>query len=39
MVGALMVDGYGDGLVIECATEDADYLRTTAFGLLQASVV
>lgn len=32
-----MVDGYGDGLVIECATEDADYLRTTAFGLLQAS--
>jgi len=35
MVGALMVDGYGDGLVIECATEDSDYLRTTAFGLLQ----
>ncbi|KAL4448645.1 hypothetical protein ABPG75_005864 [Micractinium tetrahymenae] len=35
MVGGLMVDGYGDGLVIECATEEADYLRTTAFGLLQ----
>ncbi|KAL4857829.1 4-hydroxy-3-methylbut-2-en-1-yl diphosphate synthase (ferredoxin) [Chlorella vulgaris] len=35
MVGALMVDGYGDGLVVECATEDGDYLRTTAFGLLQ----
>ena len=35
MVGALMVDGYGDGLVVECASEDTDYLRTTAFGLLQ----
>jgi (E)-4-hydroxy-3-methylbut-2-enyl-diphosphate synthase len=34
-VGALMVDGLGDGLVIECATEDTDYLRTTSFGLLQ----
>ena len=30
-----MVDGYGDGLVIECGTEDSEYLRTTAFGLLQ----
>jgi hypothetical protein len=37
MVGALMVDGYGDGLVIECGSEDVDFLRTTGFGLLQAS--
>ena len=34
-VGALMVDGLGDGLMIECATEDLDFLRTTSFGLLQ----
>ncbi len=34
-MGALMVDGLGDGLVVECATEDTDYLRTTSFGLLQ----
>lgn len=37
MVGALMVDGLGDGLVVECATEDTDYLRTTSFGLLQVT--
>jgi hypothetical protein len=35
MIGCLMVDGYGDGLMIECASEDTDYLRTTSFGLLQ----
>jgi (E)-4-hydroxy-3-methylbut-2-enyl-diphosphate synthase len=34
-VGALMVDGYGDGLAVECATEDLDFLRITSFGLLQ----
>lgn len=33
-----MVDGLGDGLVIECATEDTDYLRTTSFGLLQVGI-
>lgn len=38
MVGALMVDGYGDGLVIECASEDVDFLRTTGFGLLQVRI-
>ena len=38
MVGCLMVDGYGDGLMIECASEDTDYLRTTSFGLLQVRV-
>lgn len=37
MIGALMVDGYGDGLVIECGSEDVDFLRTTGFGLLQVS--
>jgi len=35
MIGALMVDGCGDGLVIECGSEDLDFLRTTSFGLLQ----
>jgi (E)-4-hydroxy-3-methylbut-2-enyl-diphosphate synthase len=35
MVGGLMVDGLGDGVLIECATEDVDFLRTTSFGLLQ----
>lgn len=34
-VGGLMVDGLGDGVLIECATEDVDFLRTTSFGLLQ----
>lgn len=34
-VGALMVDGRGDGLTVECATEDLDFLRMTSFGLLQ----
>ena len=34
-IGALMVDGLGSGLVVECATEDLDFLRTTSFGLLQ----
>jgi (E)-4-hydroxy-3-methylbut-2-enyl-diphosphate synthase len=34
-VGALMVDGRGDGLALECGTEDLDFLRIAAFGLLQ----
>jgi (E)-4-hydroxy-3-methylbut-2-enyl-diphosphate synthase len=34
-VGALMVDGLGDGLMLECATEDVEFLRTTGFALLQ----
>lgn len=34
-VGALMVDGLGDGLVIECVTEDLEFIRNTSFGLLQ----
>ena len=34
-IGALMVDGKGDGLVIECVTEDLEFVRNTSFGLLQ----
>lgn len=34
-IGALMVDGRGDGLVIECPTEDLEFIRNTSFGLLQ----
>ena len=34
-VGAMMVDGLGDGLVIECVTEDLEFVRITSFGLLQ----
>ena len=34
-VGAMMVDGLGDGLVIECVTEDLEFVRNTSFGLLQ----
>ncbi|KXZ49849.1 hypothetical protein GPECTOR_19g300 [Gonium pectorale] len=37
LVGGLLVDGLGDGAVIECPGEDVDFLRTTAFGLLQGS--
>ena len=35
-IGALLVDGLGDGVTLECASEDLDFLRTTSFGLLQA---
>ncbi len=34
-VGAMMVDGLGDGLIIECLTEDLEFVRNTSFGLLQ----
>lgn len=34
-IGALMVDGKGDGLAIECLTEDLEFVRNTSFGLLQ----
>ncbi len=36
-IGALLVDGLGDGVAIECPSEDLDFLRTMSFGLLQAS--
>lgn len=34
-VGGLLVDGLGDGVMIEAAGADLDFLRTTSFGLLQ----
>eukprot|EP00195_Chlamydomonas_chlamydogama_P017274 CAMPEP_0202902060 /NCGR_PEP_ID=MMETSP1392-20130828/16134_1 /ASSEMBLY_ACC=CAM_ASM_000868 /TAXON_ID=225041 /ORGANISM="Chlamydomonas chlamydogama, Strain SAG 11-48b" /LENGTH=702 /DNA_ID=CAMNT_0049588743 /DNA_START=163 /DNA_END=2271 /DNA_ORIENTATION=+ len=36
-VGGLLVDGLGDGAVIEAPHEDLEFLRTTSFGLLQGS--
>ena len=35
VVGGLLVDGLGDGALLEVPGEDVDFLRTTAFGLLQ----
>ncbi|KAK2075593.1 hypothetical protein QBZ16_001701 [Prototheca wickerhamii] len=34
-VGGLMVDGLGDGVMLDCPGEDLAYLRESAFGLLQ----
>eukprot|EP01018_Ginkgo_biloba_P037244 Gb_17351 [translate_table: standard] len=34
-VGAMLVDGLGDGLLLEAADQDFDFLRNTSFGLLQ----
>lgn len=34
-VGALLVDGLGDGALVECEGEDVGFLRTLAFTLLQ----
>ncbi|RXI04571.1 hypothetical protein DVH24_038845 [Malus domestica] len=33
--GALLVDGLGDGLLLEAPDKDFDYLRNTSFNLLQ----
>lgn len=33
--GALLVDGLGDGLLLEASDQDFDFLRNTSFGLLQ----
>ncbi|KAL2622246.1 hypothetical protein R1flu_002451 [Riccia fluitans] len=33
--GALLVDGLGDGVMLEAADQDFDFLRSTAFGMLQ----
>lgn len=35
-IGGLLVDGLGDGVLLEVLSEDLDFLRTTSFGLLQA---
>lgn len=34
-VGALLVDGLGDGLLLEAPGQDFDFLRNTSFNLLQ----
>lgn len=34
-VGALLVDGLGDGLLLEAPEQDFDFLRNTSFNLLQ----
>eukprot|EP01023_Acetabularia_acetabulum_P016902 TRINITY_DN18390_c0_g1_i1.p1 TRINITY_DN18390_c0_g1~~TRINITY_DN18390_c0_g1_i1.p1 ORF type:complete len:439 (+),score=99.58 TRINITY_DN18390_c0_g1_i1:168-1319(+) len=34
-LGGLLVDGLGDGVMLECETEDLQFLRLTSFGLLQ----
>ncbi|CAM6081888.1 unnamed protein product [Calypogeia fissa] len=33
--GALLVDGLGDGLMVEAADQDFEFLRNTSFGMLQ----
>jgi (E)-4-hydroxy-3-methylbut-2-enyl-diphosphate synthase len=33
--GALLVDGFGDGILLEAEDQDFEFLRTTAFGMLQ----
>lgn len=33
--GALLVDGLGDGLLLEAPDKDFDFLRDTSFNLLQ----
>eukprot|EP00249_Psilotum_nudum_P019451 c27258_g1_i2 orf=440-2713(+) len=33
--GALLVDGLGDGILLEAPDYDIEFLRTTSFGLLQ----
>ncbi|XP_078427921.1 4-hydroxy-3-methylbut-2-enyl diphosphate synthase [Wolffia australiana] len=34
-IGALLVDGLGDGLMLEAPGQDFDFLRNTSFNLLQ----
>lgn len=33
--GALLVDGLGDGVLLEAPDKDSDFLRDTSFNLLQ----
>ena len=33
--GALLVDGFGDGILLEALDQDFDFLRNTSFNLLQ----
>lgn len=34
-VGALLVDGLGDGILLEASDKDFDFVRNTSFNLLQ----
>jgi hypothetical protein len=34
-VGGMLCDGLGDGVMVECPTEDLEFLRNMSFGLLQ----
>jgi len=36
-VGCSLVDGNGDGILIESPSNDPEFMRTTSFGLLQGS--
>lgn len=31
----MLVDGLGDGVMLEAADQDFDFLRSTSFGMLQ----
>ncbi|XP_024359898.1 4-hydroxy-3-methylbut-2-en-1-yl diphosphate synthase (ferredoxin), chloroplastic isoform X1 [Physcomitrium patens] len=33
--GAMLVDGLGDGIMLEAADQDFDFIRNTSFGMLQ----
>lgn len=36
-IGGLLCDGLGDGVLVECLSEELNFLRTVSFGLLQGS--
>ena len=36
-VGALLVDGLGDGVAVACSSQDLNFLRNMSFGVLQGS--
>ena len=36
-VGALLVDGLGDGVAVSCPSQDLNFLRNMSFGVLQGS--
>ena len=36
-VGALLVDGLGDGIAVACPSQDLSFLRNMSFGVLQGS--
>lgn len=36
-VGALLVDGLGDGVAVACPSQDLNFLRNMSFGVLQGS--